>query len=381
MNKIVEMSIREKCIFCNSELSTTFFSKDYENFIAHYQVPLDYDNNLMIKIPYNIFICNLCSTVQNKYLGNLEEIYRINHADGTGNTLISLHNKTANLIEKYIDKITGILEIGSSYGILADIILKKMELKYNIIEPCFKGIRENKIIYDDFYENIDDTKIDANTLVISHVFEHFYNPIEILDKIFLNKNITNFFLIFPDLEYYINNNVFHVLNTEHTYYIDNNFLINQLKNYGFDLIDKDFHLNHSVLFYFERINNIKNNIIHKNINFSLDNYFNKIFSIIELFNNEINNKKNKKIYIWPSSIHSLYLFTFGLNYNNLDGMLDNSINKIGNKMYGTNLKISSFNEMINENNENTIILLNGGIFNREIINQTINSKIKFVYIK
>jgi len=373
--------LRKKCIFCNSSLSKTFFTSDYENFIAHYQVPINYDYNQMIKIPYNILICDLCNTVQNKYLGDLEEIYKINHADSTGTTMINLHNKTANLIEKYKDNITDILEIGSSYGVLADIILKKINVKYNIIEPCFKGTRENKIIYDDFYENIDDTKIDANTLIISHVFEHFYNPTEILDKIFLNKNITNFFLIFPDLEYYINNNVLHVLNTEHTYYVDNEFLINQLKNYGFELVERDFHANHSVLFYFKRINFIKDSIIYKNINFSLETYFSKIFSIINLFNNEINNKNDNKIYIWPSSIHSLYLFTFGLNYNKLDGMLDNSINKIGNKMYGTDLKICSFNEIINKNDENTIILLNGGIFNKEIINQTINSKIKFISIE
>jgi len=98
--------------------------------------------------------------------------------------------------------------------------------------------------------------------------------------------------------------------------------------------------------------------------------------------NHINrDKKDNKIYIWPSSIHSLYLFTFGLNYDKLDGMLDNSINKIGNKMYGTELKISSFYEMINKNDEKTIILLNGGIFNKEIIDKTINSKIKFVSIE
>jgi len=372
--------LREKCIFCSSPLSKHFFNKDNENFIAHYQVPLDYDNNKMIKIPYNVCICDLCKTVQNKYLGDLEEIYKINHADSTGTTMINLHNKTANLIEKYKDNVTNILEIGSSYGVLADIILQKLNVKYNIIEPSFRGIRDNKTIYDDFYEKIDDTKIDANTLIISHVFEHFYNPKEILDKIYLNKNIINFFLIFPDLEYYINNNVLHVLNTEHTYYVDNEFLINQLKNYGFELIEKDFHVNHSVLFYFKRVNNNKFDTIYKNINYSLETFFNKIFTTINLFNNEINNKKDNKIYIWPSSIHSLYLFTFGLNYDKLDGMLDNSINKIGNKMYGTNLKISSFSDMINKNNEKIIILLNGGIFNKEIIAKTINSKIKFINI-
>ena len=37
--------------------------------------------------------------------------------------------------------------------------------------------------------------------------------------------------------------------------------------------------------------------------------------------------------------------------------------------------------MIYKNDEKTIILLNGDIFNKEIINQTINSKIKFVSIE
>jgi len=374
--------IRKKCIFCESNLVNTYFENDYENYVAHYQVDLDYNIDKMIKIPFNINICDICNTVQNKYLGNLDEIYKINHADGTGSTMISLHKKTANIIKKYKNEINNILEIGSSYGILADIILENIpNIAYNIIEPCYNGKKDNKIVYNDFYENIDDNKIDANTLIISHVFEHFYNPKEILDKIYNNKNIINFFLIFPDLEYYINNDILHVLNTEHIYYVDNQFLINELENYGFQLLEKDYHLNHSVIFYFKRITNIKNNNIYKNINFSLDKYFLNIFDKVDKFNKIINsyNNNNKKIYIWPSSIHSIYLCSFGLEYNKLIGMLDNSINKIDKKMYGLNLKIYSFNKIIQENDENTIILLNGGIFNKEILDQTINSKIKFIY--
>lgn len=245
--------IREKCIFCDSTLYNTFFDKDYKNHVAHYQVEIDYPFEKMIEIPYNILICDKCKTVQNKYLGNLDEIYKINHADSTGTTMINLHKKTANLICKYKNNINNIIEVGSSYGVLSDIILENIDLNYYIIEPCYKGINSNnKIIFNDFYENIDDTLINSNTILISHVFEHFYNPKEILEKIYKNKNITNFFLIFPDLEYYINNNVLHVLNTEHTYYIDNDFIVNELFNYGFELIEKDFHINHSVLFYFKR---------------------------------------------------------------------------------------------------------------------------------
>jgi hypothetical protein len=53
----------------------------------------------------------------------------------------------------------------------------------------------------------------------------------------------------------------------------------------------------------------------------------------------------------------------------LTAFIDNSKIKIGNKMYGTNLIIHSFEEKINENNDNHIILTSGGVFNKEVQNQ------------
>ena len=222
---------------------------------------------------------------------------------------------------------------------------------------------------------------DANTIIISHVLEHFYQPNEILEKIYLNKNIKNFFLVWPDLEYYINNNILHVLNTEHIYYIDNDFLIKILESYGFNLIEKEYYNGHSVLFYFNRDIFIeKKEINYINKNYSLDLYYNNIFNNINKCNDLLNINKNYKKYIWPASIHSLYLLIFGLDENLLDGMLDNSTNKIGKKMYGTNLEIKSFNEIIKDNNENTFIILNGGVFNIEVENKIKNSNIKYLII-
>jgi hypothetical protein len=376
------MNIREKCIFCDNLLNNHYFEKDYENYIAHYQVDLKHELKDMIKIPFNILICSNCNTVQNKYLGDLEEIYKVNHADSTGTTMINLHELNKKLIIKYKNNINNIIEIGSSRGVLADKILESINLKYYIIEPSFFGNRDNKIIIDNFYENVDDSNIDANTIIISHVFEHFYKPNEILEKIYKNKNIENFFLIFPDLEYYMNNNVLHVLNTEHTYYVDNNFLIGLLAKYNFKVIDKIFYKGHSVLFYFKRDEFIeKNNQIKIiNQNYSLDLFYNNIFENIKKCNISLEKYNNCKKYIWPASIHSLYLFTFGLNYHLLNGMLDNSTNKIGKKMYGTNLEIFSFNKIIEENDSNNFIIINGGVFNIEIEDKLKNSNTKYLII-
>jgi len=374
-------SIRKNCIFCETKLDNTYFKDDYANYTAHYQVDKTTKIDEMTKIPFNIFICSKCKTVQNKYLGDLSEIYKINHADSTGTTMINLHKKNKDLILKYKEKITNVIEIGSSKGVLADLILENLDFKYFIIEPSFFGERKNKIIIDDYYENVDDSNINANTIIISHVFEHFYEPNKILEKIYLNKNITNFFLVFPDLEHYINNNVLHVLNTEHIYYIDNDFLIKVLESYGFNLVEKEYYNGHSVLFYFNRDEFIEKKQINcVNTNYSLDLYYNNIFTNVDKCNSLLNINTNCKKYIWPSSIHSLYLFIFGLDEKLLDGMLDNSLNKIGQKMYGTNLEIISFDKIIEENDENTFLILNGGVFNIEVENKVKNSNIKYLLI-
>jgi hypothetical protein len=279
------------------------------------------------------------------------------------------------MLEENIDEINNIIEVGSSYGILSDMVLTKNNLKYYIIEPNYMGNINNKIIYNDYYENIDDTKIDANTLVISHVFEHFYNPKEILNKIYKNKNIINFILVFPDLEYYINNNVYHVLNTEHTYYVDNNFIINELDNIGFSLKEKYYHKNHSVIFYFKRTTFIRKDVIYKNINYSLHNYYNDIFEKVNRYNEIINN--NAVVYAWPASIHTLYLCIFGLNYKKMKGLLDNSINKIGKYINGISLPIYPFS-ILNSINEDVYILLNGSIFTSELDISKYPKNIKFI---
>jgi len=377
-------TIRTKCIFCDSDLRDTFFSHDYETYVAHYQVELDSDIDQQTKIPFNIFICPNCKTVQIKYLGNPTEIYATNHADSTGTMMTNLHVLFKEWILKYISEIHNIIEIGSSLGILADHILERVDCRYYIIEPSFWGDRKNKIVLDDFYENIDDTDIEADTIIISHVFEHFYEPKKILEKISQNKRIKNFFLVWPDLEYYMKNNVLHVLNTEHTYYVDNDFLTTVFRNYGFILRDKMFYEGHSVLFFFSRdeTNGRYEMASHPvNQNYSLDLYFGNIFKNVDRCNMILKTHTLYKKYLWPSSIHTLYLFTFGLETYLLDGLLDNSANKIGKKLYGTNLEILPFYRIVQENKPFTLIIINGGVFNSEIESKLKeNKEIKYIIL-
>lgn len=135
-----------------------------------------------------------------------------------------------------------------------------------------------------------------------------------------------------------------------------------------------------IIFYRNHTNNLfqylkKNKYIHGNINPEYDennklynlntkiniiNYSKRIIYIVDKMNNIMTKNSNNEFYIWPSSIHSIILFMFGLNYQLLTGILDNSPNKIGKYLYAYNLKCYSFQEIYtNKNNKNTCIFIGG----------------------
>jgi len=362
-------NIRTNCIICNNLLNNTFFTKDLSIPISCYcNESKDSDN---IFIPYNVYTCLNCKTSQTKYLGNLDIIYKFNHADSTGDIMKNLHKYACNVLKKYINNITNITEIGSAKGILSNLVLQEYKniSKYYIIEPEFIGnITEKQIIINDFFENVNiDKYSDSNTIIISHVMEHFYNPIDVLKRIQENSNIEYFLLIWPDLEHYKDNNIYHVLNTEHTFYIDNNCIQLLFNNHSFEMLEQIKYENHSVIYFFKRNNNLKSQeLINKN--YLIDSYFNTLLNrkqeIIEFI--KYNRNNNKKICIWPASVHTQFLLMI-TEIKDIDFVLDNSPNKIGKYIYGYNLECKSFED--NCNNEMNAIILNGGCFNKEVINK------------
>lgn len=364
--------VRTNCIICDKSLVDTYFSTDLSIPISCYCKD-DNTPDKDIFIPYNIYTCPSCNTSQTKYLGDLNFIYAENHADSTGSIMQNLHKYVCEIIKKHVLNITNITEIGSAKGVLSGLILETFSniSKYYIIEPSFIGDKLDKqIIISDFFENVPQSSYsDSNTLIISHVFEHFYNPIGILNTIKNNKNIENLLLVWPDLEYYKDNGVYHVLNTEHTFYVDNNFIKLLMKNYSFELVEQSKYANHSVIYMFKR-NETLDKVELINEIYSMHSYYNNLLDKKEEIINFINNNKNnkKKICIFPASIQTQFLIMLlGLDVNTVDFVLDNSPNKIGKYLYGYNIECKSFEE--NCSNENNAIILNGGCFNTEVVNK------------
>jgi hypothetical protein len=100
-----------------------------------------------------------------------------------------------------------------------------------------------------------------------------------------------------------------------------------------------------------------------NSNYCIQSFVNNIYYTVAKYNAQITTRNTA---IWPASIHTLFLDTFGLKRPYC--LLDNSPNKIGKKMYGTEDKIYALNDV--KNDDTITIILNGAIFNGEIIIST-----------
>lgn len=361
---------RETCMFCYDKQLTPLWKKSFEIPLGCYVIP-DI-NKQCYTMPFNILKCEACKSYQTQFLGNVDIIYDYN-ANSHGTIRSSMDELFASFIIKN-QNIKSIVEIGGGNGGLSDIILEKQNsITYTVVDPTYSGNKKNKTIKNTYFENIPDNEITADTIVMSHVFEHFYEPAKIMKRFKDISSIQHIFLNFPDLESYIKDDNYHVLNPEHIFYVENNFIVCLYENYGFQLKNIYYHQKHSVFFEFERCNTINNlnllTLINENSIAEVSGFFDRIFDRIDMINSVIAKYPNKSVYIWPCSMHTIYLFALGLNPDKIEAILDNAPHKIGQYLYGYKKKCIPFKDILEDTTKESIVILNGGCYNQEIINK------------
>lgn len=342
------------------------FAKDLEIAMGCYCVEDPMDKG--VSMPYNVVMCAQCKTYQTLYLGDVRVIYNYS-ATAYGTIRGSMNDLFAQFISQN-DKIQSIIEIGAGNGSLADTILEyKKDITYNIVDPTYSGREEGRTVQRVFIEDMENLDTISDTLVMSHVFEHFYRPSHVLEKLSKCAAIQHIYVSFPDLEYCIQGDSYHVLNPEHIYYVENDFIKALFAQYGFETQRTYHHKNHSVFFEFVRQKTAPTQLIplcNARSETEVPAFFKRIFERVNAIQSRLEDiPKECKIYIWPCAMFSTFLFAMGLPKDRIVGVLDNSPHKIGKYLYGHNLQCMSFLNVL-ESNEPAAIILNGGCYNQEI---------------
>lgn len=338
------------------------------------------DKDLMCKLEW--VIEKETGVIQLLKLIPLDILYQAQHVDGCGPTWQKYYNDLASYVIKNNPR--SVLEIGGGAGQLAQISTKlSSNLTWTIVEPNpwvkeTERIKTISAFFDDKFKY--DKKVD--TVVFSQVLEHAYNPHEFIEAIskFLKPGGRLIFA-YPQLELWLSRKYTNSLNTEHTMFLTDYFVDYILACHNFHILDKYKYNDHSHFYVAEKF---EKPIIIPKLKTKYNKY-KKIFmdfidyhkKIITQLNKKIKNAKDP-VYLFGAHIFSSYLFAFGLKDNKICGLLDNSQNKQGKRLYGTRFIVESPKILKDKGRVN--VILRAGIYNKEIkkdILDNINSEVVF----
>jgi len=320
-----------------------------------------------------------CGAIQLTKLVPLEILYKEQHVDGTGPTWNKYYEDFAAFIE--YQKPKNVLEIGGGSGQLAQNVTKNNpKIKWTVIEPnpIIKETNQIKVISGFFGSSLRvENKID--TIVLSQVLEHIYNPREfILDVAnFLSMN-GKVIVAYPQLTSWLSKKYTNALNFEHTILIDD-FIEYLFIEQGFAIKEKNKYKDHSTFIVAEKKEKkLKTDIPnkyyeYKSLYLSFISYHEKLVKELNL---KIKNTR-KPVFLFGAHIFATYLFSFGLD-KSLAGILDNSKLKQNRRFYGTDFIVSS--PLILKELGEVNVILKAGLYNDEIkkdILENINPNVNF----
>lgn len=312
-------------------------------------------------------------------------LYMDQHMDATGATWASYNNALSDFIIKH--KKGNILEIGGGSGKLASLILRKdRQVEYTVVEPnpVFEAADRLKLIRSFFSKQIE-LQPDINTIVISHVFEHVYDPEDFLKDIRASLPVGGRLLLgYPNLEYLFANKFTNAINFEHTMLMTDYYVEYFLEKIGFKLLNKTDYENHSHFYAFEKLpdNQIKEIPLPESRYVRYKKMFNDYLTYHKLMVADLNKQidlSNSEVFLFGAHIFSQYLLAFGLQASKIKSVLDNSPAKQGKRLYGTNLFVE--NPKMLANSKNPLVVLKAGLYNKEIMDDilsNINPDTKFI---
>ena len=351
---------RNNSLLTDNAMETLFVIKDFP--VSMSCIPTTFSNDKVLDMEFQI--CKKTGIIQLKKYPIFDDMYLTAHNFSIGkmwNDLFDLMTtKTLNIVDKINNP--KVLEIGGGSLLLASKILKnntKIE-KYDIFEKnsSLKYSTDERIhLIEEYFDSNTKLSYNPDIIIHSHVLEHVWNPVEFISAI---KNIScNYHcFIVPDLQVTFEKKYTNAINFEHNFFITEPYIDTILHNNNFEIIEKEYYLDHSIIYitkYIEKeiIPQSFPNLYDKYYQLAID-FKNYHETIINDFNNKLDNYDGK-VYLFGGHIFSQYLIKFGLKTDKIKCILDNSEEKNKCRLYGTIL-IIEYPEIIKDNEKCAVIL-------------------------
>jgi hypothetical protein len=176
------------------------------------------------------------------------------------------------------------------------------------------------------------TEYTEDSIILSHTFEHLYTPRDFLESIG-SSSVQNVFVSVPNFASWLEKNLtISILFNQHTFYFEKDDIERMFGLYGFNVIRTDTFGDHSLFFHFQRGEARPITLQRSPRESALFQHFDRKVSRIR----EI--KITTPAYIMPSFYIGQLIHHYLPNKDLIIGFLDNDTNKVGKRLYGTDLQ-------------------------------------------
>ena len=331
-------------------------------------------------------ICEACGCIQLISLIELEELYATPH-----NSVAEHWNRHNELFSDYVVRhgATKILEIGGGNLSIASIVAKNEKtVKYKIYDTNFdKAVSASDTLEfeESFFipEKTNESDESFNAVVLSHTFEHLYNPVDYLkefQRVLSNRG--KLILSVPNTIEGLKRKFTNMLNFEHTYSLDKENVNFMMEKTGFKLIDLTVYSDYNFFVVYEKtdgasdVRPLRNRYVRNKRIF--DEYVDYHKKNILYLNKEIEKNENSDVYLFGSGPFSQFLIYMGLDVKRITGVLDENVSQHSYKLYGTDLPIhdpKAIKEL-----KNPRVIVQAGAYTEEIMGRLskINANVKII---
>lgn len=361
---------RMQCFLCKSKNL-----KEIVN-ISNFPVFMGATNQKPEKDLYEDLIfekCDNCGSVQIKKLIPLDVLYKETHSNAVGRTWNLHHTQFSEFASKFAKE--NIVEIGGSNLIVANNLASRNHIKSITVYDNnihYEKIKSEKINVVPSFFNANTMPSNTNCIVHTHLIEHLYNPVEKIKEIG-SKLKAGDYMIFsaPRIDNMLKEFFTNAMNFEHTYLLCEEKVNHIISNAGFKIVEKKKFNDYCVFYACQKTKNITK---QKNKNYSDEKLINDFVShhekeVVKILSNLDSKKDNT--FIFGAHIFTQFLLKFGLDENLFSCVLDNDKTKIGNRLYGTGLKINS--PKILKNYDSPLVILKAAQYTDEIKYDIINN--------
>ena len=344
------------CVLCESNKLVDIYT-----FTEYPFTPSSSDNTDYKFKDIRVASCIDCSCVQFRTLIDPVVLYENSHNSTESTPTWKEHHKQfAQFILQ--ERPESVLEIGGNSGLLYE-TMRANNIPYTILDICDNSRRSRDIPF--IQGNCE--SFDYNgypSVVLSHTFEHLYNPRRFIETL-RQSNVSSVFISIPNMKHLVESNNISVVNTEHTFYIDTSRLITLFSEFSYDCNCVFYFRNHSVFYHFVP----KTSASILGIFLKYENIFNNI--VID-----------KPCFICPGGHYGQKIYYYLKRYKHfIKGFIDNDTSKQNQTVYGTSAMVYS-PDILKTYQGNICILLYAGPYTDELRAQlnSLHSSIEFIDI-